>query len=97
MENQTGEKKMTNIEQKINEILRKGTRFVSFKYNDKVRNVLVGDKGAAFQGPWGFQRDRAIRENGARKYLIARPMNDDSAPFKAFALDKIENPSAILT
>ena len=88
---------MTNIEQKIKEILARGTRIVSFDYNGKRRNVLVGDKGAAFQGQWGVQKDRAIRENGSRKYLIARPMNDNTAPFKAFALDKIENPSPILT
>ena len=85
-----------NIEAKINEILARGTRIVSFTYDNKRRNVLVGDKGAAFQGVWGRQMNRAIRVNGSRKFLIARPMNDDTAPFKAFALDKIENPCPIL-
>ena len=87
---------MTNIEAKIQSILKTGTKFASFRYHGKIRNVLIGQAEAANDGPWGVQRDRAIRENGGQKYLIARPINDDSAPFKAFKLSEIENPSPIL-
>lgn len=93
MRNQTGEKIMTNIEQKINEILARGTRIVAFDYSNKRRNILVGSNSAIEGSPiWGEQISRGIREYRGKRYLVGID-NNDSRQFKVFELAKIENPS----
>lgn len=82
----------TNIEKAIESILKGGTRIVSFDYDGKRRNVLIGANEIEAQGPWGEQLNRAIRVNKGRKFLVARVQNDP-VQIKAFALDKILNPS----
>lgn len=87
---------MNNIENAINNILKAGTKIVSFDYDGKRRNVLIGAKEVENQGPWGVQLNRAIRENKGRKFLVARVQNEGAETIKAFALDKIENPCGVL-
>jgi hypothetical protein len=85
---------MKNLEQSILNILRRGTKIVSFDYNGKARNVLIGAKEIEKQGTWGEQLNRAIRVHGGVKYLVARVQNEGPTPtIKAFQLDLIENPS----
>jgi len=93
----TEEKNMSNeIENKINQILKRGTRVVSFDYHGKRRNVLVGASQIANDGVWGVQENRAIRKHNGKSYLVGIVNNDHAATVKCFALDKISNPSAVL-
>lgn len=92
-DNNKGEAKMISA---LNRILARGTRIVSFDYDGKARNVLVGSKRAAEGTPvWGSNLNRAIREHGGQRYLLAIDNNDDHT-IKTFALDKIERPCALL-
>jgi len=88
---------MTNIEQAIKKILDGGTKIVSFTYDGKARNVLIGANACGTQGVWGEQINRAVRKYNGKKYLVARVMNDKDSCIKCFNLDKIFNPSPALS
>ena len=83
-----------SIRQLIEGVLPLGTRIVSFEYNGKARNVVVG-VNAAIQGDptWGTQVNRAIRKSDSgREYLVGLVRNEENPQqIKAFALDKIKN------
>ena len=86
MKNQT-----QNLEQKITDLLSRGTAIVSFDYNGASRNVILGAL-ASSEGErrWGQMKNRSIVTHKGKKYLSAR-VNNDLLSMKAFALDKISN------
>jgi hypothetical protein len=79
------------------QILRRGTRIVSFDYDGQRRNVLVGSCGAMATPRWGRAQNRAIRTHGDRTYLVGLVANEGQARnerrFKTFNVEKIRNPS----
>jgi hypothetical protein len=85
----------SNMEIALEKIVASGTKIVSFKYNDRVRNVLVGSNLAGTGVPtWGHQANRALRVHDGKTYLVGLCMNEGRAGVvKTFALDKIQNPS----
>lgn len=83
-------------QEQIEKILKLGTRCVSFDYNDKRRNVLVGASEIANQGVWGNQLNRAIRMHNGQAYLVGIVNNDNESHVKCFNLKHISNPSPVL-
>lgn len=87
-----------NTEQAINSILPKGTRIVSFDYNRRAHNVLVGANDAIAGSPaWGTQINRAFRvSRSGRKYLVGLVRNEGKGRvIKTFALENISNLSLL--
>lgn len=78
------------IERKAEKIVAFGTKIVSFKYEGKPRNVLVGSRKADGIPIWGRQVNRAIRKNGERTFLTGLD-NLDGRQFKVFAAAKIRS------
>lgn len=79
------------IEKKVEKILEKGTRIVSFTHDGQRRNVLVGSNVAVASPPvWGIQKNRGIRKLDGKTYLTGID-NLDGRQFKAFAAAKIRN------
>ncbi len=84
-------KKMNTLENKITNLLARGTAIASFDYNGSARNVIIGANDSSFgDRRWGSMPNRAIVEHKGKKYLSAR-VNNDIGYVKAFALDKISN------
>lgn len=82
---------------RIEAVLKRGVRFVSFAYNDKVRNLTIGMNDArpesdcaTFGDKTGIMINRACAIYNGSLYVVARPNNDHSAPFKWFKVDKIQ-------
>lgn len=89
-------KEKKNMNEALNRILARGTRIVSFSYSGERRNVLVGSKRASAGAPvWGRNLNRAVREYCGQLYLLGIDNLDDHN-IKTFALDKIEQPCALL-
>jgi len=90
---------MSTLRQSIDNILKTGTKIVSFNYDGINRNVLVGSLEASTGDPvWGEQINRAIRVHKGKEYLVALCNNDQDngigdRPIKAFELSKISSPS----
>lgn len=78
------------IEKKVEKILEKGTRIVSFTHDGQRRNVLVGSNAALAVPVWGVQKNRGIRKLDGKTYLTGID-NLDGRQFKAFAAAKIRN------
>lgn len=89
---------MNKTRQIIEKALRRGTKIVSFLYDSKVRNVVIGVNDAIRGAPaWGIQENRAIRvSKSGREYMVGLVRNEDNPrQIKAFALDKIQNLSLV--
>jgi hypothetical protein len=84
----------TKIETAIENILKTGTKIVSFNYHGKPRNVLVGSNQALREPVWGRMLNRAIRSHLGVRYLVGLD-NNDSRQFKTFKLSEIEAPSFV--
>lgn len=84
---------MSTLRKSIETAISKGTRIVSFDYDNKTRNVLVGSNEAISGTPvWGKQINRAVRIHNGKEYLIAKCNNENGQhPIKAFELSKIQN------
>ena len=81
---------MRIIEKKVEKILAKGTRIVSFTHSGQRRNVLVGSNRGLGTPVWGVQKNRGIRKLDGKTYLTGLD-NLDGRQFKAFAAAKIRN------
>ena len=88
---------MSILRQSIEKVLEKGTRIMSFDYDGKRRNVLVGSTHIELGSPiWGEQVNRAIRTHKGKEFLIAECNNEGAnRPIKAFELSKISAPSIL--
>ena len=85
---------MSKIEKAVNKILNSGTKIVSFDYDGKRRNALIGSSASLQPPVWGHVENRAIRSHGGRKYLVALVNNEsDGRRFKTFNISKIKNAS----
>ena len=82
-----------NMNKAVNDILAFGTKIVSFDYDGKRRNVLIGSNIGSRIPPWGKVESRAVRVHGGRKYLVGIVNNEGKRIPKTFAMDKIQNPS----
>lgn len=82
-----------SINSAVNSILAFGTKIVSFDYEGKRRNVLIGSKVGLKNPPWGHVENRAMRSHNGRKYLVGLVNNEGRRTFKTFNVDKIKNPS----
>jgi len=78
------------IEEKVERIVRGGTKIVSFTYEGERRNVLVGSAIADGKPIWGKQKNRGIRKLGGRTFLCGLD-NLDGRRFKVFSAAKIRN------
>lgn len=79
-----------------NAVAARGARIVSFFYDGKPRNAVVGYKGENMgHRVWGTHVSRSIVSHRGKLYLTAKTNNEKDSPdghaYKAFALDKIEN------
>jgi hypothetical protein len=81
------------IENRINDILAFGTKIVSFDYDGKRRNVLVGSKVGLDSPRWGHVVSRGVRRHGNRHYIVGLVNNEGQRNYKTFAVDKVLNPS----
>ena len=81
-----------NIRLKTEKILKNGTRIVSFRYDGKLRNVLLGSYRADYYTPWGTALNEMLTEHNG-KLFIAGVDNNDGRIVKVFDVAKIENPS----
>lgn len=84
---------MNKTRQIIEKALRRGTVAISFLYNGKARNAMLGCGCITEGNPvFGKQINRAIRLHNGREYLVLKTNNEDTADghaIKTFALDKI--------
>lgn len=84
---------MSKMENAVSKLLNYGTRIVSFDYDGKRRNVLIGSSASMKPPVWGHVENPAIRSHSGRKYLVGLVNNEGSRKFKTFNLSKIRNPS----
>ena len=84
-----------NLKKNIENMIKRGTSIVSFTYDGKRRNAVIGIKRAMQGTPkWGFQTSRAIRNYRNEDYLVCQMNNDGPFyPIKTFKISKISNPS----
>lgn len=69
----------------------KGTRVVSFVYNDELRNAVVGAELPNGGPPWAQKKiSRSLWYANGHTYLVPRMMNDTTT-FKAFDITKIKD------
>jgi hypothetical protein len=83
--------KIKNITKAVNAIATKGTRVVSFEYNGRTRNAIVGANLPNGGPSWAESvtgRSLVKHENG-HSYLIPRMMNEP-VKYKAFDVKKIK-------
>lgn len=93
-----GKRKMSKgkIAQAIDVILAQGTQIVSFDYDGKRRNVLVGSNEGLKKPAWGRVVNRAMRQQGNKNYLVGRVQNEgEGKVYKTFSFAKIRNPSFV--
>jgi len=83
--------KIRTICKAVKAIERKGTRVVSFNYNGKTRNAIVGAKLPNGGPSWAEKEiTRSLHYLDGNTYLVPRMMNDTHT-FKAFNVKKIKN------
>ena len=85
-------RKSKSIESVTEAIASKGTRIVSFDYDGKSRNVLLGAMAADDYPAYGQKVNPILTVHQGKKY-IAGVDNNDGRQVKVFSVDKIRNPS----
>jgi len=82
------------ITKTIDQILKRGTRVVSFKYHGVPRNVLIGAESTLDFPNWGRTLNTAIREHSGKRYLVGVEANlPYGREIRIFSLSKIRCPS----
>lgn len=78
------------LRNRIEQIVAKGAAIVSFDYNNKRRNAVIGYRPFG-ERKWGHHVSKSIVANNGETFLTARMNNDSESTYKSFLLAGITN------